>query len=75
MTCNCEVCLELKLNFAQLETRQLTKATQVFERLNLAFKGPLPSNSRNKYFLAVIDEYPRFSFTFSCADMAKNFCD
>ena len=69
MTSNCEICLELKPNFAQLETRQLIKATQVFERLNLDFKGPLPSNSRNRYFLTVIDEYSRFPFAFPCADL------
>ena len=38
MTSICEVCLELELNFAQLETGQLIKATQVFERLNLDLK-------------------------------------
>ena len=64
ITSNCKVCLELKPNFAQLETGQLIKATQVFERLNLDFKGPLPSNSRNRYFLTVIDKYSRFPFAF-----------
>ena len=54
MTSDCEVRLELKPNFAQHETGQLIKATQVFERLNLDFKGPLPSNSRNSYFLTFI---------------------
>ena len=70
ITSNCEVCLELKPNFAQLEIGQLIKATQVFERLNLDFKGPLPSNSRNRYFLTVIDEYSRSPFAFPCADLA-----
>ena len=50
MTSNCEVCLELKPNFAQLETEQLIKAIQVLKRLNLDFKVSLPSNSPNKYF-------------------------
>ena len=60
MTSNCEVCLELKPNFAQLETGQLIKATQVFDCLNLDFKCLLPSNSRNRYFLTLIDKYSRF---------------
>ena len=69
MTSNCEVCLELKPNFAQLETGLLIKAIQVLKRLNLDFKGSLPSNSHNKYFLTVIDEYSRFPFAFQCADL------
>ena len=60
MTSNCEVCLELKPNFAQLETGQLIKATQVFNLLNLDFKCLLPSNSCNRYFLTLIDKYSRF---------------
>ena len=70
MTSNYKVCLELKPNFAQLETGQLIKATQVFERQNLDFKGPLPSNSRNRYFLTFTDEYSRFPFAFPCANLA-----
>ena len=69
MTSDCEVCLKLKPNFAQLQTGQLIKATQVFERLNLDFKGPLPSNSHNRYFLTILDEYSRFPFAFPCADL------
>ncbi|XP_064090685.1 LOW QUALITY PROTEIN: uncharacterized protein LOC135204401 [Macrobrachium nipponense] len=38
-------------------------------RLNLDFKGPVPSQSRNKYLLTVVDEFSRFPFVFPCADM------
>ena len=36
------------------------------ERLNIDFKGPLPSTSKIHYLLTVIDEYSRFSFAFTC---------
>ena len=39
------------------------------ERLNIDFKGPLPSKSRNKYFLCIVDEHSRFPFVYPCADM------
>ena len=45
------------------------QATQPFGRLNIHFKGPLPSNNKNVYFLNVIDEYSRFPFVFPCPDM------
>ena len=64
MTSNREVCLKLKPKFPPPTDVSLIKATQVFERLNLDFKGPLPSTSNNKYFLTVIDEYSRFPFAF-----------
>ena len=69
MTSDCEVCLKLKPNFAQLQTGQLIKATQVFKSLNLDFKGPLPSNSHNRYFLTIVDEHSRFPFACPCADL------
>ena len=42
----------------------LIKSTQPMERLNIDFKGPLPSATQNKYFLTFIDEYSRFPFVF-----------
>jgi len=47
----------------------LIKATQPFERLNIDFKGPLPSTDKNVYFLTIVDEYSRFPFIFPCPDM------
>ena len=69
MTANCKECLEIKPQFAKTETTTLIKATRPFERLNLDFKGPLPSVSKNCYFLTIIDEHSRFPFAFSCSDM------
>ncbi|XP_068246611.1 uncharacterized protein [Palaemon carinicauda] len=68
ITTSCQLCLELKPRFFKY-SGQLIKATQPFERLNLDFKGPVPSQSRNKYFLTVVDEFSRFPFVFPCADM------
>ena len=69
MTAECGACQEVKPNFARSNEAQLIKATQVFERLNLDFKGPLPTVSKNKYILTIVDEYSRFPFAFPCADM------
>ena len=68
MTANCE-CLEIKPQFVHFDGAHLIKATQLFERLNLDLKGPLPSVSKNRYFLTIVDEYSRFSFAFPCSDM------
>lgn len=70
MTANCRVCAEIKPRYAQING-QLIKATAPLERLNIDFKGPLPSNSRNKYILTAIDEYSRFPFAFPCKDMTS----
>ena len=61
---NCGTCRKLKPQFHKPRPAHLIKATQPFERLNIDFKGPLPSTSRNKYFLTIIDEYSRFPFVY-----------
>ena len=50
----------------------LIKATKPFERLNIDFKGPLPSQDLNRYFLQVVDEFSRFPFVFPCPDMTAS---
>ena len=67
---NCRICAELKPNFYQRQNNKLIKATRPMERFSIDFKGPLPSSSRNKYFLAVIDEYSRFPFVIPCSNMS-----
>ena len=69
MTSECRECQEIKPQFVQSQGSCLIKSTQPFERLNLDFKGPLPSTTKNRYFLTIIDEYTRFSFAFPCSDM------
>ena len=69
-TCSsCRTCAELKPHFFLPQENTLIKATQPFERISIDFKGPLPTVSRNKYLLTVIDEYSRFPFAFACPDM------
>ncbi|XP_020901302.1 uncharacterized protein LOC110239891 [Exaiptasia diaphana] len=56
----CPICRECQPIFHRPESAHLIKATQPFERINIAFKGPLPTNNKNKYFLNAVDEYSRF---------------
>lgn len=67
MNSSCRVCAEVKPRFFMKEGH-LIKAVAPFERLNIDFKGPLPTNTQNKYILTVIDEYSRFPFAYPCKD-------
>ena len=69
VTKNCMVCAEEKPRYHKPEKAHLIKSTIPFERINVDFKGPLPSTNQNQYFLQVIDEYSRFPFVFPCKDM------
>ena len=68
---DCETCAEVRPNFFRVPHNTLIRATQPMERPNLDFKGPLPSSSRNTFFLCIIDEYSRFPFCFPCADTSS----
>jgi len=72
MTSRCPVCCECKPQFHRPERVPLIKATQPFERINIDFKGPLPTNNGYKHFLMVVDEYFRFPFLFPCPDVSTN---
>jgi transposase InsO family protein len=65
----CRPCAELKPRFYEPTNNPLIKATHPFERLSIDFKGPVPSKSRNRYILTIIDEYTRFPFAYACSDM------
>ena len=67
---NCPTCAKIKPRFIKPYAK-LIKATSSFERLNMDFKGPLPSNTQNKYLLTIIDEFSRFPFAFPCKDMSS----
>ena len=69
---NCSTCSELKPQFFGPDSAPLIKATQPMERLNIDFKGPLPTSSRNAYFLCVVDEFSRFPFCFPCSNMSAD---
>ena len=50
----------------------LIKAILPSQRLNIDFKGPLPTSIHgNKYLLTIIDEFSRFPFAFPCKDMTS----
>ncbi|KAJ0178188.1 hypothetical protein K1T71_006011 [Dendrolimus kikuchii] len=74
MTNSCRHCAEIKPRFIKSSNPgpHIIKATSPFERLSVDFKGPLPSNTKNKYILTVIDEFSRFPFAFACHDMTSN---
>ena len=42
------------------------------ERVNIDFKGPIHSVSRNKYLLTVIDEYSHFPFVILYPDVSAS---
>ncbi|XP_064072074.1 uncharacterized protein LOC135193461 [Vanessa tameamea] len=65
---SCQICAEIKPRFMKSKG-QLIKATAPFERLNIDFKGPLPSNTPNKYLLTIIDEFSRFPFAYACKEI------
>ncbi|GFV33825.1 hypothetical protein TNCV_1069321 [Trichonephila clavipes] len=69
VTNSCLICNELKPRFVK-NVGTLVKATAPFERLNLDFKGPLPSVSRNHYILTIVDEFSRFPFAIPCSDIS-----
>ena len=67
---SCPVCLECKPNFYRPpQPAHLIKSTRPFERLNVDFKGPLPSTNKNTFFLNVIDEFSRFPWVFPCSNV------
>jgi len=70
VTTTCPICAEVKPKFFKQEGNHLIKATSPFERLNIDFKVPLPSNTNNHYILTIIDEYSRFPFAVSCRDIS-----
>lgn len=71
MTSACPTCAEIKPRFFKPQNQHLIKATMPFERLNIDFKGPIPSSCKNHYILTVIDEYSRFPFAFPCRDVSS----
>ncbi|KAG8173283.1 hypothetical protein JTE90_009856 [Oedothorax gibbosus] len=67
----CSSCNQLKPRFCKNEG-QLIKSTSTFERLNIDFKGPLPTSTKNRYLLTIVDEYSRFPFAFPCSDISTS---
>ncbi|XP_065679006.1 uncharacterized protein LOC136093720 [Hydra vulgaris] len=69
---NCQICSELKPKFYRsLNVCDLIKSIRPMDHLSIDFKGPLSSNSKNKYLFTVIDEYSRYPFAFPCPDISS----
>ena len=68
---SCRMSAELKPQFHRPPMGTLIKSTQPMERLNIDFKGPLPSSTPNKYFLTITDEYYRFPFVYPCSNISS----
>lgn len=68
MNAACTICRELKPTFSKNQGT-LIKSTKPFEKLNIDFKGPLPTSSKNRYLLTIVDEFSRFPFAYACPDM------
>ena len=69
VTASCRTCLKCKPNFYKPSKGTLIKSTQPFERLNIDFKGPLPSTSKSRYILTIVDEYSRFPWAYPCKNI------
>ena len=54
---SCQASSECKPQYYRSSPMNLIKATQPFERLNIDFKGPLPTTNQNRYILTICDEY------------------
>ena len=68
----CVTCAEIKPQFYSMKNSTLIKASHPMERLNVDFKGPVPSSTKNCYFICIVDEYSRFPFCFPCSDTSAN---
>ena len=59
----CTTCAIIKSRFFNSPNNILIRSTALFQRLSVAYKGPiLISSSGCRYMLTVVDEYSRFAF-------------
>ena len=66
----CTECSEVKVKFLKPKNNfNLIKATKLFERISLDFKGLLLTTLGNKYMLVIIDEYSHFPFVYACKNL------
>ncbi len=72
LTSQCVICAKIKPHFHKPNNPPLIEATKPFDRISIDFKGALPSQSRNKFILTIIDEYSRFPFVYACPNMESS---
>ena len=68
----CDACARLKPRYFKPKNPPLIQAMKPFDRLSLDFKGPLPTSSKNKYLLTIVDEYSRFPFAYPCSNLESS---
>ena len=64
----CKVCQEINPQFFKPENQTLIEATRSFQRINVDFKGPIPTATPNKFILTAVDKFSRYPFAFDCSD-------
>ena len=69
---DCSTCRRLKPQFLRSSDGTLVQAIKPFDRLSIDFKGPLPSSSKNRFLLIMVDEYSRFPFAYPCSDISAD---
>ena len=69
VTADCGDCARIKPKFIRPLNPPLIEATKPLDRISIDFKGPVPSSTKNKYMLVIIDEYSRFPFVYACPNM------
>ena len=72
VTGTCQICKELKPQFFKPQPAQLLTATRPWERLSMDFVGPLPSTTKNKFLLVIVDEYSRYPFAWPCSSIRSD---
>ena len=68
----CDACARLKPRYFKPKNPPLIQAMKPFDRLSLDFKGSLPTSSKNKYLLTIVDEYSRFPFAYPCSNLESS---
>ena len=69
-TCtSCRICAKLKPQFYRPAEGTRIKATGPMQRIIIDFKGPLPTATRNRYLLVIVDEFSRFPFLYAYTNM------
>ena len=69
---DCEICSELKPKlFKPPTTGQLIKSLHPMNCLSIAIKGALPSDTRNKFLLTIVNEFFKFQFAMHCQDISS----
>jgi len=70
ITSDCSICRKVKPRYVVTRPATIIKALRPLDRISLDFKGPLVSQSQNKFLLVIVDEYSRFPFAYPCKDIS-----